>query len=86
MARPGRSFVEKDESPGELTLVALGPLTNIALATRLDPKLPERFRRLVVMGGAIYAMGNSWTPAAEFNFYVDPESAAIVLDRWTGQN
>ena len=72
------------EAPGELTLVALGPLTNIALATRLDPELPRRFRRLVVLGGAIHAMGNSWTPAAEFNFYVDPEAAAIVLDRWPG--
>ena len=72
------------EAPGELTLVALGPLTNIALATRLDPELPRRFRRLVVLGGAIQAMGNSWTPAAEFNFYVDPEAAAIVLDRWPG--
>ncbi len=72
------------EAPEELTLVALGPLTNIALATRLDPELPRRFRRLVVLGGAIQAMGNSWTPAAEFNFYVDPEAAAIVLDRWPG--
>jgi purine nucleosidase len=72
------------EAPGELTLVALGPLTNIALATRLDPELPRRFRRLVVLGGAIQAMGNSWTPAAEFNFYVDPEAASIVLDRWPG--
>jgi purine nucleosidase len=70
------------ESPGELTLVALGPLTNLALATQIDPELPQKYRRLIVMGGAIYAKGNSWTPAAEFNFYIDPESAAIVFDRW----
>ncbi len=73
-----------NESPGELTLVALGPLTNIALATRLDPKLPEKYKRLVILGGAYHAVGNSWTPAAEFNFSTDPESAAIVLDRWPG--
>jgi purine nucleosidase len=71
-----------NESPGDLALVALGPLTNIALATRLDPKLPEKYKRLVILGGAYHAVGNSWLPAAEFNFYVDPESAAIVLDKW----
>jgi purine nucleosidase len=70
------------EIPGELTLVALGPLTNLALATQIDPELPSKYRRLVVMGGAIYARGNSWTPAAEFNFYIDPEAAAIVFSRW----
>jgi purine nucleosidase len=73
-----------DESPGELILVALGPLTNVALATRLDPGLPGKYRRLVVMGGAIQGMGNAWTPAAEFNMYVDPEAASIVLDSWPG--
>jgi len=71
-----------NESPGELTLAAIGPLTNIALATRLDPALPQKYRRLVVMGGAIHAHGNSWERAAEFNFYCDPEAAAIVFARW----
>jgi len=71
-----------NESPGELTLAAIGPLTNIALATRLDPALPRKYRRLVVMGGAIHAHGNSWERAAEFNFYCDPEAAAIVFARW----
>lgn len=73
-----------NESPGQITLVALGPLTNLALATRLEPDLPRKFRRLVVMGGAIRGMGNSWTPASEFNFYVDPEAAAIVFQQWAG--
>lgn len=73
-----------NENPGELTLVALGPLTNIALAARLDPKLPQKYKNLVILGGAYHAVGNSWTPAAEFNFATDPESAAIVLDRWPG--
>jgi inosine-uridine nucleoside N-ribohydrolase len=72
-----------DASPGELTLVALGPLTNLALATRLDPKLPDKYARLVVMGGAIRGTGIV-TPAAEFNAYCDPEAAAIVFDAWSG--
>jgi purine nucleosidase len=72
-----------DRFPGELTLVALGPLTNVALATRLDPALPGKVARMVVMGGAIHGRGNI-TPTAEFNAYADPEAAAIVLEAWPG--
>lgn len=64
---------------GRLLLVALGPLTNIALALRLDPTLPSRIARLVVMGGAVTSHGNI-TPSAEFNVYFDPEAAHIVFD------
>ena len=71
------------ERPGELTLVAIGPLTNVALATRLDPALPQRYARLVVMGGSVRGVGNV-TPAAEFNVYADPEAAAVVFDAWPG--
>jgi purine nucleosidase len=63
---------------GRLLLVALGPLTNLALALRLDPTLPQRVGRLVVMGGAVTGHGNI-TPAAEFNVYFDPEAAHIVF-------
>jgi purine nucleosidase len=72
-----------NESPGELTLAAIGPLTNLALATRLDPALPQKYERLVVMGGSIRGTGNT-TPVAEFNAYADPEAAAIVFDAWPG--
>ncbi len=71
-----------NENPGELTLVAIGPLTNIALATRLDPDLPKKYKELIVMGGAIYAQGNTPNTSAEFNFYHDPEAAAIVFENW----
>ncbi|MFT3761214.1 MAG: nucleoside hydrolase [Pseudoxanthomonas sp.] len=64
---------------GELLLVALGPLTNIALALKLDPTLPSRIGRFVVMGGAVSAHGNI-TAAAEFNVAFDPEAAHVVFE------
>lgn len=67
---------------GELNLLALGPLTNLALAIALDPTLPSRCKRIVVMGGAIGAFGNTMVPSAEFNIAFDPEAAAIVFRRW----
>ncbi|KQY55038.1 nucleoside hydrolase [Lysobacter sp. Root494] len=63
---------------GRLLLVALGPLTNLALALKLDPTLPSRVARCVVMGGAVTGHGNI-TPAAEFNIAFDPEAAHIVF-------
>ena len=63
---------------GKLLLVALGPLTNLALALKLDPTLPQRVARCVVMGGAVTAHGNI-TPAAEFNIAFDPEAAHTVF-------
>ena len=65
------------DNPG-LTLVTLGPLTNIALALAIDPALPERIGRCVVMGGAPACEGNV-TPAAEYNIWVDPEAARAVF-------
>jgi len=68
------------ERPGELTLVALGPLTNLALALRLDPSLPGRVARLVVMGGAVTGHGNTGRVPAEFNIGFDPEAAHVVFE------
>ncbi len=70
------------ENPGELTLVGIGPLTNIAHALRLDPALPSKFKELIVMGGAIRAMGNAGNITAEFNFFADPEAAHITIEAW----
>lgn len=64
---------------GRLLLVTLGPLTNLALALRLDPALPSRVARLVVMGGAVTGLGNTSIPA-EFNIGFDPEAAKIVFE------
>src|SRR4029453_9977189 len=62
----------------DLTIVALGPLTNLATALARDAGRLARAGRIVVMGGAISVPGNV-TPAAEFNIHVDPEAAAMVL-------
>jgi len=66
------------EHEGRLLLVTLGPLTNLALALRLDPGLPGRIGRLVVMGGAVTGLGNT-SIAAEFNIAFDPEAADVVF-------
>lgn len=66
------------EHSGKLLLVALGPLTNLALAVRLDPELPKHVGRLVIMGGAVTGQGNTSVPA-EFNIGFDPEAAAVVF-------
>lgn len=68
------------ERPGELTLVALAPLTNLALALKLDPTLPQRVKRLVVMGGAVTGHGNTGKVPAEFNVGFDPEAAHVVFE------
>ena len=62
-----------------LTIVAIGPLTNLAAALVADPDLSDRLESVVVMGGAFEEPGNV-TPTAEFNFFMDPEAAQIVLE------
>lgn len=64
--------------PGQVTLVATGPLTNLALAEKQAPGTLEMARRVVVMGGSLAAPGNV-TPTAEYNFYADPHAAKQVL-------
>ncbi|MFP7833032.1 nucleoside hydrolase [Marisediminicola sp. LYQ134] len=73
---------EIDAAPGEVHLVATGPLTNIALTIRRDPSIVERVASFVIMGGS-FTRGNA-TPAAEFNIFADPEAAEIVFAAgWT---
>ena len=64
-------------SDGDLTIVATGPLTNVAAAMRREPRIVPRIQQIVLMGGAL-GLGNV-TPAAEFNIYVDPEAAHLVF-------
>lgn len=66
------------ESDGDITLIPVGPLTNIAMAMRIKPEIIPKIREIVIMGGA-HHVGNI-TATAEFNFWIDPESAKIVLD------
>lgn len=70
------------QQPKQVTILALGPLTNIAMAMRMEPRFAGNVKQLVIMGGAIASLadgGGNHTPNAEFNFYVDPEAAQIVL-------
>ncbi|MFU8823149.1 nucleoside hydrolase [Yoonia sp.] len=69
----------RDEPSGTVTLVPVGPLTNIATAFQRAPDIIPRVQEIVLMGGAYFEVGNI-TPAAEFNIYVDPEAAKIVFD------
>lgn len=66
------------ENPGEVTIVCIGPLTNIAMATVKDPDFVGNVKALYIMGGSNNARGNI-TAAGEFNFYVDPDAAKIVF-------
>jgi purine nucleosidase len=67
------------ERPGEITLVAVGPLTNIGIALLLEPRLPELVRRVVIMGGAAGVPGNA-SEVGEANIWHDPEAAQLVID------
>ena len=83
-AQPAADFIASTvlAAPGQIEILAIGPLTNIAEALRRKPEVARAVKRLTIMGGAIAALprgaGNA-TPNAEFNFWVDPEAAKIVL-------
>nr|CAB3456556.1 unnamed protein product [Digitaria exilis] len=64
--------------PGEVSVLALGPLTNVALAIKKDPSFVKNVKKIVVLGGAFFAAGNA-TPSAEANIHSDPEAADIVF-------
>jgi purine nucleosidase len=70
---------EARRRPGEITLVTLAPLTNVALAVLREPELPRLLRRVVIMGGSYRSPGNT-APTTEWNVNVDPESAGIVFE------
>jgi purine nucleosidase len=74
---------EAHRRPGEVLLVATGPLTNVALAVEREPALPELLRGFALMGGAFREGGNV-TPRAEANVWMDPEAAARVFAAWSG--
>ncbi|XP_039262207.2 inosine-uridine preferring nucleoside hydrolase-like [Styela clava] len=67
---------------GELQILAIGALTNIAIATKVDTDLPKRVKSIHILGGTIPGKGN-FTPASEYNFYTDPEAAHIVLNNFS---
>jgi inosine-uridine nucleoside N-ribohydrolase len=79
IAQPAAEFIRDTvrKYPGEVTLITVGPLTNVATALNLDSELAGMVPRLVMMGGSL--SGGNITPAAEFNVYVDPEAARIVF-------
>lgn len=72
---------EARRRPGELTLVTLGPLTNLAVALDLEPRLPRLLRRWVCMGGAFAVPGNT-TPVSEWNVHCDPDAAGRAFAAW----
>ncbi|HKG57638.1 MAG TPA: nucleoside hydrolase [Candidatus Limnocylindrales bacterium] len=75
-------FIEEARRrPGEVTLVTLGPLTNLALAVLREPELPRLLRGYVLMGGAYRSPGNT-APTTEWNINVDPDAAKIVFNAW----
>src|SRR3954470_3737227 len=71
-----------EENPNEITIIAIGPLTNVATAIRQQAGFAKKVKKIVIMGGAIAALpdgAGNITPNAEFNFWVDPEAARTVL-------
>jgi purine nucleosidase len=70
------------EHAGELVIACIAPLTNLSLALKMDPTLPQRVAKLVIMGGAVTGRGNTHLVPAEFNIGFDPEAAHVVFSTW----
>uniref|UniRef100_A0A1B6CZ87 Inosine/uridine-preferring nucleoside hydrolase domain-containing protein n=1 Tax=Clastoptera arizonana TaxID=38151 RepID=A0A1B6CZ87_9HEMI len=68
------------ENPGIITVICLGPLTNLAIAINIEPNFLSLVKKVVILGGAIRGMGNQ-SPGVEFNFFYDPDAASLVLQR-----
>lgn len=66
------------QSAGDITLIPVGPLTNIAMAMRIEPEITKKIKSIIIMGGGYREV--NITPSAEFNFWIDPEAAKIVID------
>ena len=75
-----RTFGEPPRKGEKVDILMIGPLTNLALALRLDPSIVDGIGTLTIMGGNVYGRGNT-TPAAEFNIYADPEAGAHRVHR-----
>lgn len=73
-----RTFRDAAARGEKVDILMIGPLTNLALALRLEPEILEGIGRVTIMGGNVYGRGNT-TPAAEFNIYADPEAAHVVF-------
>lgn len=78
-------IAEARRRPGEVTLITLGPLTNLAVALEREPELPRLLRALVMMAGAYRSAGNT-APTSEWNVAVDPEAMAAVLAGWSAHS
>ncbi len=78
---PSLIVEEARRRPGEITLVTLGPLTNLAIAVLQEPALPRLLKRWVMMGGAFRVQGNT-TPTTEWNIHCDPDAARISFAAW----
>ena len=71
-----------NEHPQKTVMICIGPLTNLAIATKIDPELPHKIKKLIIMGGAYQGKGNVF-PYAEFNFNCDPHSALLIFNQYT---